>query len=92
MPTEHTPEFRIYRAETEDNELVITSFDGPLVRIQLRRVQACINACAGIPTEALEAGALGEAIAALRRAAHDTGMFSDVGQILRAALAKLEGK
>lgn len=39
-----------------------------------RRIVACVNACAGIPTEALEAGALaaafdsvGELIRALRR-------------------------
>lgn len=30
-----------------------------------RRVLACVNACAGIPTEALEAGALGKALNAL---------------------------
>ena len=30
-----------------------------------RRIVACVNACAGIPTEALEAGALGKALDAL---------------------------
>ena len=30
-----------------------------------RRIVACVNACAGLPTEALEAGALGRALDAL---------------------------
>lgn len=30
-----------------------------------RRIVACVNACAGIPTEALEAGVIGDAYAAL---------------------------
>jgi hypothetical protein len=31
------------------------------------RIVACVNACAGIPTPALEAGALGEALNLLER-------------------------
>jgi hypothetical protein len=33
----------------------------------MRRIVACVNACAGLPTEALEAGALGKAIEAAGR-------------------------
>lgn len=33
----------------------------------LRRIVALWNACAGIPTEALESGALGKALEAMRR-------------------------
>jgi hypothetical protein len=32
-----------------------------------RRIVACVNACAGLPTEALEAGALAKALGALAR-------------------------
>jgi hypothetical protein len=32
----------------------------------VRRTIACVNACAGIPTEALEAGRIGEALGILR--------------------------
>ena len=35
----------------------------------LRRIVACVNACAGIPTEALESGALGKALDAASLAA-----------------------
>lgn len=35
---------------------------GWLAKDRARRIVACVNACAGIPTEALEAGALGRAL------------------------------
>ncbi len=34
-----------------------------------RRIVACVNACAGIPTEALEAGALGEVLRLMKPSA-----------------------
>jgi hypothetical protein len=37
-----------------------------------RRIVACVNACAGIPTEALEAGALAEALDQFEEVASET--------------------
>ena len=36
----------------------------------MRRIAACWNACAGIPTEALEAGVVGELVEALEGISH----------------------
>lgn len=44
--------------------------------LMARRVAACIHACAGIPTEALESGALGCALQALSDAATPPGTLS----------------
>lgn len=63
-----------------------------------RRLCAVWNACAGLSTEALEAGALGEALnelrACLRLLQHpDVGFAGNPGlERSVAALAKLEGK
>jgi hypothetical protein len=43
-----------------------------------RRIVACVNACAGIPTEALEAGALGKALDLLDRGIEQTGLGCSV--------------
>jgi hypothetical protein len=59
-----------------------------------RRIVACVNALAGIPTKALEAGALGEALRAVNDVEVRTrpgGDMADqaVNAVLRAILAKL---
>lgn len=48
-----------------------------------RRIVACVNACAGLSTEALEAGMLGNLISHTRNGAQGSADL---------ALAKLEGK
>ncbi len=39
-----------------------TGIDAPITEVHVRRLAACWNACAGIPTEALEAGAVAAAL------------------------------
>jgi hypothetical protein len=40
-------------------------YDGALSRVAAARIVACVNACAGVPTAALEAGALAKALDAM---------------------------
>ncbi len=40
---------------------------GPKADALARRVSACVNACASIPTESLERGAVAEAVESLRK-------------------------
>jgi hypothetical protein len=56
-------------------------------RERARRIVACVNACAGLSTEALESGALRELIDAVERTPADL-LFGPT----RRAWAKLEGK
>jgi hypothetical protein len=44
-----------------------------------RRIVACVNACAGLSTEALEAGALGKALDVLSAAAQPPGTHTVKG-------------
>jgi len=61
------------------------SVSDPISEADARRIVACVNACAGIPTEALEAGAVREALDLLVRL-----LGSDVSRNeVRAALAKV---
>jgi hypothetical protein len=48
--------------------LVLIDSRGDVPPADLRRIVACVNACAGIPTAALEAGALAKALDALKSA------------------------
>lgn len=67
-----------------------------------RRIVVCVNACAGIPTEALEAGVVGELLAAIRTLAANKLSSSNcssvelagkrVRNVASPALAKLEAK
>lgn len=61
-----------------------------------RRIEACVNACAGIPVEALEAGALKEALAALLFAAQPMGLarhdFASWLRRTQAVLAKFKAE
>jgi hypothetical protein len=59
-----------------------------------RRVAACVHACFGVPTEALESGALGKALEALQILAvehdpHDCGTAVSVGTSALRALGRL---
>jgi hypothetical protein len=60
-------------------------YDSASVHRHLRRIVACVNACAGLSTEALESGALQDV---LEKAWCDQSGLRD----LRKALTKLEGK
>ena len=68
-----------------------------------RRAVAAVNACEGISTDALEAGVLGELVAALREVDRMVGEATNapatadrwldrIEETAREALAKLEGK
>ena len=66
-----------------------------------RRIAACCDACQSIPTEALEAGVVGELVEAVRRASLWVGQYKELPahkpaaesmlRVLEAALAKAEG-
>jgi hypothetical protein len=68
-----------------------------VARADARRIVACVNACAGIPTEALESGALAEVAQSIDDAIHCLERLPDVEgayrvtclKQLRDALAKL---
>ena len=55
-----------------------------------RRIVACINACAGIPTEALEAGVVADLIRDLTTAARALEKADDTAQIVDHIDATLE--
>lgn len=56
-----------------------------------RRIVACVNACAGLSTEALETGVLSELLKQLRPdALGPAATLLDIVEAARAALAKLE--
>ncbi len=70
-------------------------------RSNARRIVACVNACAGLSTEALESGTLGELIKSATKLARycaeeSPGMLTSAEyrmlKALRVPLAKLEGK
>jgi hypothetical protein len=56
-----------------------------------RRIVACVNACAGIPTEALERGALGRAIQHIANLSANTGFPGSLRDDL-ASLARVLGR
>ena len=65
MKTEHTPEPWIYAMPDSDHEGIICGrhggqvIDGEFNEANARRIVACVNSCAGIPTEVLERYKLG---------------------------------
>jgi hypothetical protein len=65
--------------------------NGPTSAENARRIVACVNALAGIPTEALEAGALKRALVALEHAASPPGarVLRDIRAEAQAALRAL---
>jgi hypothetical protein len=102
--SEHTPE--PWTSGTDPSH-----FDAPEVRnsawalyvptdADARRIVACVNACAGLSTEALESGALGEALEAFKEISESYGCCTDyecenckaVTARAYAARRKLEGK
>lgn len=96
----------------KDRQIVIASLTGSALHNgqapgNARRIVACVNACAGIPTEALEGGAVSDAMKALQAMANvqssrrhplgqpDEGIAYNAAQAMSwtlAALAKLRGE
>lgn len=77
--TKHSPEpWKLSHEDIRDAEgrtvLVLSDLWCPVVDADehaddlARRIVACVNACAGIPTAALESGALGKALDACAKA------------------------
>ncbi len=78
--TKHSPEPWHYVGDSgaiEDDEGVTCAEGwgpGDLEDLNARRIVAAVNACAGISTEALESGALGEALNVL----HEASSYADI--------------
>ena len=74
---------------------VFASCHEPQAKGNARRIVACVNACARIPTEALEGGVIGELIAATEDFTNavyvglPTSIITKAGMRQDAALAKL---
>lgn len=98
--SEHTPEpWRTFKQGDSTGWIVGRVDGGDMFRIpagyedvgaDARRIVACVNACAGLSTEALEAGALKESLDVLRFwIAEERGFPAKRAEEM---LAKLEGK
>jgi len=77
--TKHTPEPWVSSPRTDDclhskNGGEVVRFYGHRYKANKRRVEACLAACAGIPTEQLEAGAIEKLIEGLGLIAAKDGM------------------
>lgn len=91
----HSPEPWRVVEPSPDEQVIIDSADGDAVvwdgiesdPADLRRIVACVNALAGIPTEALEGGALEHALSVLRAAI--SFLEPDQGQACIASLRAL---
>lgn len=74
MKPNHTPEPWYEGHSSSGQGIVISENDGKSIAVtyddkDASRIVACVNACTGIPTEALEAGVIGEVKDALQHAA-----------------------
>lgn len=101
--TEHTKEpWRILPGKYPNVPQPIFSEDGQIASVggyhepghaqrvaNARRIVACVNACAGIPTEALESGALAELVVWAKEAAAPGVYVPHTLPKLREAIAKL---
>ena len=87
--------FGRYVTDADDETIIGGNDYGPILNdADARRIVACVNACAGIPTEALEAGALDVLLGAADWFARrpETGTAednADAAEDLRAALRSL---
>ena len=95
MKTEHTPEpwaTNGTRIESEHSHgwandgWIIAGLEGPDAEANARRIVACVNVCAGIPTEVLEHGDIAKA---LKIFALDSATFRRQRDELLAALERL---
>lgn len=65
------------RIHGADGHVIVDTYEAGLQPSDARRIVQCVNACEGIPTEALEDGTVGDAIALL----HNIKDLADRGNV-----------
>ena len=95
----HSPEpwrnesITILGADEKKIAIMASPFDLKRQEANVRRIVACVNACVGISTEALESGAIRNLIKACEDVVREAEEYAETGNLygaLREALSKLK--